>query len=399
MKTSKNENSQEKKSKNKLPTIPSSTKNQVSHNKKKVHKSSEEKSNSNPKKNTVNKGQGLNEINKIINNNNLNIINETTTSNVNTTQIINELNKSNIRRSKPSKYVIIFVFRNQDFCLSFQSDSKIKDIRNILSKITNIDEEQILMIYEDKKIDSTHDNKLITKFFDLQKLRERPIIFIKKKPIYDNSYVNSIQSLDYQVQIKNFPSNDGGVPIDEKIKNIINDFFKSNPLLVHMKENFQFNIENINTDLEECTLIIKFPSFDIAFDINRYINSLKLTNPAYKNIQSHIISKNVPKQKLKNTSNTNNNAKRILRYGKNYNCDDNDLTKRNSQILKLIRNNYLQKNKLKLKKNNSQLFVNSSGPYLSVIDKERIEEKENKKKWLVPEGFISCVGKYSGIKL
>ena len=67
--------------------------------------------------------------------------------------------------------------------------------------------------------------------------------------------------------------------------------------------------------------------------------------------------------------------------------------------MKLIRNNFLKRKLLKKEKNNSQIFINISGPYLSSFDKDIIEQKENKKKWINPEGFISCVGKYSGIQL
>ena len=64
------------------------------------------------------------------------------------------------------------------------------------------------------------------------------------------------------------------------------------------------------------------------------------------------------------------------------------MKKRNTKILKIIRNNYLQKEKLKkLKKNNSQSSITGIGPYLSLIDKERLAQKEDKKKWISPEGY------------
>ena len=152
--------------------------------------------------------------------------------------------------------------------------------------------------------------------------------------------------------------------------------------------------------IKKITYIIGFSSPDLAFDFNRYLTSLKLINPIYKDIKSNILSikKRNNELRLGNSSN-NNSPKGNLRYGIDYNLDENNLTKRNSSILKLIRNNYLQRKKLKKEKNNSQIYVNISGPYLSLFDKERLEEKENKKKWINPEGFISCVGKYSGIQL
>ena len=62
--------------------------------------------------------------------------------------------------------------------------------------------------------------------------------------------------------------------------------------------------------------------------------------------------------------------------------------------------NYLKKEKFKkIRKNYSQPYINGVDPYFSLSEKARLEEKENKKKWICPEGFISCVGKYSGIQI
>ena len=110
------------------------------------------------------------------------------------------------------------------------------------------------------------------------------------------------------------------------------------------------------------------------------------------------MKKKVSENKIKLNS-KNDSPKGHLRYGIDYNLEENNLKKRNSNFLKLIRKNYLQRKELKKEKNNSQIYVNVSGPYLSSFEKERLEEKENKKKWINPEGFIACVGKYSGKKL
>ena len=103
---------------------------------------------------------------------------------------------------------------------------------------------------------------------------------------------------------------------------------------------------------------------------------------------------------MKLRNNSNKNSPRInLRYGIDYNLEENNLTKRNSNILRIIRKRFLQRKQLTKEKNKSQLYINASGPYLSSFDKDIIEQKENKKKWINPEGFISCVGKYSGVQL
>ena len=148
---------------------------------------------------------------------------------------------------------------------------------------------------------------------------------------------------------------------------------------------------------ENPSYIVSFTSQDIAFDFNRYINALKLVNPTFKEVKVNILP--IPKKIIKIKSNNQNTVRSIIKYGVDYGLEEGDsLKKRNTKILKIIRNNYLQKEKLKkLKKNNSQSSITGIGPYLSLIDKERIAQKEDRKKWISPEGFISCVGKYSGI--
>ena len=381
-------------------------------------------SNLNPIKEEKEESTNNNEINRNnyqliysrnINNDNKLKINSKTENKTNNIEIVNELGKNGLKHYKlvQNVYKIIFVFRNEDFYISVKTNSTIKNLRLAISKLINIDIKQISMIYEDKEIDISNDDKTVNTFFNFKKLRSRPIIYIKKKFISNNESTDALSSLIFKknynnkVKITNFPSiTDIKVPIEENINNVINNFFKKNPSLYlgenANNENNLYKIENGNENLEDQknnnTYIIGFTSPDLAFDFNRYLNSLKLMKPVYKDIKSNIISMKKRSIELKK-SNSNKNSPKNLRYGIDYNLDEVNLTKRNSNFLKLIRKNYLMRKELKREKNNSQIYVNVSGPYLSSFDKERIEEKENRKKWINPEGFICCVGKYSGIQL
>ena len=351
--------------------------------------------------------------------NRLNNINKTLNKNTDSI-IVDETGKidKNISKIIQKIYKIIFVFRNEDFYISVKAETTIKNLRLSISKLINLDIKQIAMIYEDKEIDISNDDKTVNAYFNFKKLRSRPIIYIKKKFVSNNlsedgssNYYLFKKNFNNKVKIVNFPSiSDLTITIDENINNVINNFFKNNSSFGEViTENNQYKIEIGNENTEENDenkgnniYIIGFPSPDLAFDFNRYLNTLKLINPVYKDIKSNIISmkKRGSENKINNNSNSNKNSpKGNLRYGIDYNLEENNLTKRNSQILKLIRNNFLQRKQLKKEKNNSQIYINASGPYLSPTDKDRIEEKENKKKWINPEGFISCVGKYSGIQL
>ena len=305
-------------------------------------------------------------------------------------------------------YKIILVFRNEDFYISVKPDTKIKNLRLTISKLVDLDIKQMAMMYEDKEIDPSNDDKTLNDYFDFKKLRVRPILYIKKKfmsSITDEYAPNYFKSnFNNKVKITNFPSFES----NENINKIINNFFKNNisfndtPREYNQykieKEKNNLNLEDYSSDN---TYIIGFPSPNLAFDFNRYINSLKLINPIYKDTKSKIISmkkRDNSEMKLRNKSNKNS-PRSNLRYGIDYNLEENNLTKRNSNILRLIRKRFLQRKQLTKEKNKSQLYINASGPYLSSFDKDIIEQKENKKKWINPEGFISCVGKYSGVQL
>ena len=107
------------------------------------------------------------------------------------------------------------------------------------------------------------------------------------------------------------------------------------------------------------------------------------------------------KKRIEKIKNKSNSLRTTIKYGVDYGLEEDDnLKKRNTKILKLIRINFLKKEKLgKFRKNQSQSNITAIGPYLSQLDKDRMALRENKKKWLSPEGFISCVGKYSGIQI
>ena len=342
----------------------------------------------------------------------INFLNQGDNKNNNTT-VINEI-EQNEKHYKliPSIYKIIFVFRNEDFYITVKANNTIKNLRLSISKLLNIDINQIVMIYEDKEIDVTNDYKTVDIYFNIKKMKSRPIIYIKKKHLSNSMSMDNLSNnflfkkiYNNKVKIMNFPlENDNNMNIEENLNDIIHNFFKNNSSTSEgFNENNLFKIENQNESLEEQknnnTFIIGFSSPDLAFDFNRYLNSLKLINPIYKDIKSNIVSMKKRGSALRTRRNDENHPKANLRYGIDYNLEENDLNKMNSNILKLLRQNYLRRKQLKKEKNSSPIYVNVSGPYLSQIDKERLEEKENKKKWISPEGFISCVGKYSGVQL
>ena len=335
-------------------------------------------------------------------------------------KIIDEV-KQNLKRIdaiKKKVYKIIFVFRNEDFYVTVKLNTLIKNMRNAICQLIGMNVKKISLMYQDVEIDESYDEKTVEEYFNLKFIKYRPIVYIKKKFILEaeTSPFNIIpKNYNYKVKVQNFPiSREKNFESSDSIDNIVNNFFKSYYSVNNNNNNleniYHYKIENVlldNNPEEEKkdpnendnpSYIVCFSSQDIAFDFNRYINALKLVNNIFKDIKAIIIQN--PKKVLKLKTNQNT-VRTTIKYGIDYGLEDEtDLKKRNSKLLKLVRINFLKKEQLKkVRRNNSQSNITGVGPYLSSIDKERLEEKENRKKWMSPEGFISCVGKYSGIQI
>ena len=335
-------------------------------------------------------------------------------------KIIDEV-KQNLKRIdaiKKKVYKIIFVFRNEDFYVTVKLNTLIKNMRNAICQLIGMNVKKISLMYQDVEIDESYDEKTVEEYFNLKFIKYRPIVYIKKKFILEaeTSPFNIIpKNYNYKVKVQNFPiSREKNFESSDSIDNVVNNFFKSYYSVNNNNNNleniYHYKIENVlldNNPEEEKkdpnendnpSYIVCFSSQDIAFDFNRYINALKLVNNLFKDIKAIIIQN--PKKVLKLKTNQNT-VRTTIKYGIDYGLEDEtDLKKRNSKLLKLVRINFLKKEQLKkVRRNNSQSNITGVGPYLSSIDKERLEEKENRKKWMSPEGFISCVGKYSGIQI
>jgi hypothetical protein len=297
------------------------------------------------------------------------------------------------------------VFRNEDFSLTVKLKTLIKDLKKEVCQLIGLNEEKLSLMYQDVEIDETYNDKTVDEYFDLKNIKFRPIVYIKRKFLIENGeslHFNLIpKNYDYKIKIQNIPSG-------ESIDKIVNNFFKTYYSLKNNNNNlenmYNYKIENILLDdseekiseMDNHSYIVCFSSQDIAFDFNRYMSALKILNHKLKEVKSSIIP--IAKKKIKLIKKPN--TVKVIRYGVDYTSDEPNLAKRNIKILQLIRSNYLEKEKIKrMKKNYSQSNITGTGPYLSQIDKERIEMKENRKKWISPEGFISCVGKYSGIQI
>ena len=94
----------------------------------------------------------------------------------------------------PNLYKIIPLFRNEYFYISLKPNSTIRNLWLTISKLINIDIKKISMVYEDKGISSSEDDKTVNIFFNFQKIKIRPIIYIKKKFISNNESTDALSN-------------------------------------------------------------------------------------------------------------------------------------------------------------------------------------------------------------
>ena len=183
--------------------------------------------------------------------------------------------------------------------------------------------------------------------------------------------------MNYENKIKiiNYPTmSNSNLTADEDLFNVVSEFCKNNSITS------AFQIEKNDDNPDSVYHLIYFSSSDIVFDFNRYFTSLKISNPIFKDTKVVML---LSKRKINNNINNTN--------------EDNRLRKRSYKDVyeKKKKNGENKRNLLNM---NINRFINNTGPYITLYDQYKSDEKANKKKWLNPKGCISSVNKYSGIK-
>jgi len=372
------------------------------------------------------------------------------------TKVVNELPKNEVLENKIVNviYKIVYVYNNQDNYMTVKPELKIINIINRISKKLNVSQDQLVLTYRDQDINAKYYDMTVKEFFNFPKNKSRPILYVRIKQNKESNnirvsssaefekYIFCKKSYDNKIKIMNYPSlTDINVGINDDIYSVVNEFLKevnvTSDFTCERKEennkndvnadsksnnndeqNSNLNNENNTNTLEEnksdinlnnnndinkstVIYIIGFPSPDLAFDFNRYMNSLRLMNPTFKNIKIQVlISRKKSKKNRTINDETNKRSNHNYRYGASLNLEEQDLEKRNIEILNIVRNNFLNNRMNEIMKgNNNSNYLNISTPYTTPYDERIKEVHENKKKWLSPKGFISSVNKYSGIHI
>lgn len=372
------------------------------------------------------------------------------------TKVVNELPKNDVLENKIVNviYKIVYVYNNQDNFMKVKPELKISSIINRISKKLNVSQDQLILTYRDQDINGKYYDMTVKEFFNFPKNKSRPILYVRIKQTKESNnikvsssaefekYIFCKKSYDNKIKIINYPSlTDLSVGINDDIYSIVNEFLKEvnvtsdftcerkeenkdkndvnsdlksnnndeqnsnlnneNNTLEENKSDINLNNNNNDTNKNTVIYIIGFPSPDLAFDFNRYMNSLRLMNPTFKNIKIQVLLSKKKSKKNKTIDDENNKRNNHnYRYGASLNLEEQDLEKRNIEILNIVRNNFLNNRMNEIMKgNNNSNYLNISTPYTTPYDERIKEEHENRKKWLSPKGFISSVNKYSGIHI
>ena len=255
--------------------------------------------------------------------------------------VINDLKDNNNvfyklkQRIKP--IIIYFIYRREKNEIKVGHKANFGDLKEKISRIIDIPIEDINVTLKDNE-NQINDKDLIK---DIIKTVKYPIFFVKKKN-YHLSLLSEIYSKNYKNKI-----------IIEGIKN------KED---LHLQIETFFNNCLIDKDylfepITENKYSIGFTSPNIAFDFQRYLIILRLTNSLYYDIKSTFKKENP------------------------------NITKNKNNIQKI--------NKIKHIRYSSSPYISISTPYISYEEIRRKEEIENKKKWICNKNFFSAVGSHS----
>jgi hypothetical protein len=237
-----------------------------------------------------------------------------------------------IAKKKSIKFIIIFIYRRNQYIINdLKKTSKILDLKNSISKQINLNQNNFELYYKEKLISNEFNNETISSIINNEKF----FFFEVKKIMQYSSVLSVLYHKNYNNKIIVENVND----ITELYK-IVEQFFKD--CLITQ----DFICEPINDNKYS----IGFAYPDLAFDFNRYLFILKITDEKFKDIKINMKLEKIRKSKSP------------------------------------LSRNYLGNTKGK-KNYNSALYVGLSGLYMSYEERRRKEDLKNKKNGSIKKGL------------
>lgn len=241
-----------------------------------------------------------------------------------------------IAKKKSIKFIIIFIYRRNQYIINdLKKTSKILELKNSISKQINLNQNNFELYYKEKLISNEFNNETISSIINNEKF----FFFEVKKIMQYSSVLSVLYHKNYNNKIIVENVND----ITELYK-IVEQFFKD----CLITQDF------ICEPITDNKYSIGFAYPDLAFDFNRYLFILKITDEKFKDIKINMKLEKIRKSKSP------------------------------------LSRNYLGNTKGK-KNYNSALYVGLSGLYMSYEERRRKEDLKNKKKWIDQKGFKNSV--------
>ncbi len=252
-------------------------------------------------------------------------------------------------------------------------------------------EENYKIFYGNEEI-PMNDKRKIKKIVDGEQNEIKFIIKAKVK-----AFINSGLKKMY-IELENIPS---FMDLSNQINNFINSQKKS----------------DINFDIiykDNCCRIL-FSSSEIAFSFIAYMTNIKFNNKFYRKLKIDIKYNALEDSKYENYKNIRSMSEEKIIGGNNDNKKEEDKNKKNINNVsssvdikknkyKLYRRNYLKNYKSNTESNNDIYMdyyednyesIQDSSPYGYETQLAKIEEMNNKKKWMGKKNFFTSINKNS----
>ena len=266
---------------------------------------------------------------------------------------------------------IVLIINNSPYTLTIDKTAQISQVRNAIFESFQLNPKFNEITYQNKPLKSSDNRQLVT----LIQNKNNSIFYINQKSILTSVGSNLINS-NNQLPKKSFNKN----PLSQSM-----NYKKPNKYNKNIQEenNFIVKKNTINNSNQNRNL---FNEYNIVKTKTPNIEKLKISHNKNYSMGNNIVS---------SSRKTRNKKNGLI---KDYFSQDNLSIKNKSKQFSLGElEPYLTKESSKIINDfySNQKFVRNSSPYISEHEQRKIEEKENKKKFIDKKGFFVSVGKYS----
>ena len=264
-----------------------------------------------------------------------------------------------VEKKDPIKFNLDFIYRREKYTLkNLKDNSLVSFIKRKISEKLEVDAKNLKYYYKNKELKNDSDK---TNVYAMIKDDPVPFIDVKKESIINQNIISLSTKINLIYKVKSTK-----IPNYSDFVDKIEQFFKDVCLEKH------YICEPIsNNDYEVC-----FSCSDHCFQFKRYMMNISRIDKMYEKSRFTILKVDKSKiiepkieRTIEETNENNNKIEKIIVK------DKKKIFEIEYRRMKHRENDYFQKD-----------FVNS-GPYLSLEDIKKEEEKKSKKRWVGKRNF------------